>query len=535
MLIYGQALRRFRIKKGPSCGIRRFIVCLFALMPLAAPHGAFGTNNGTALRDEFRNDIQTLTICREGLGKAVAFAKSRPELFLPGKEKRKRLLTRQTKMEIWTTWNAMLDYVTMLDALGSRHGDFFRLDENVRKKASFSLRYGSFLAEYRFALEFVALSEQNQALNTILDEPVPEFGLPGGSYTRFKFRFLNVVRATEFTALQAVYKGLPGPDTTGLRAIQEEDAAAVWRMGKGKGPALTFANALAIAGKAGFAAWFPVQKGVSEWMGDVKVRNVGTSFISPEQIRALRPRLHPGDILLQRREWYLSNLGLPGFWTHAALYIGSADERRAFFDDPETKKWVRTMAEKSGDLETLLRTRYPAAYENSKAVREDGQIPRVLEAISEGVSFTALEHSAAADSLAVLRPWLSKREKAEAILHAFHYSGRPYDFNFDFQTDSSLVCSELVYKVYEPSPGMQGLHFPLVEILGRKVSLPNDLARQFSEEYGTAAQQTELVLFLDGYEKAAKAMEAGVADFRRSWRRPKWHVLTQKLPEEAIR
>ena len=121
-----------------------------------------------------------------------------------------------------------------------------------------------------------------------------------------------------------------------------------------------------------------------------------------------------------------------------------------------------------------------------------------------------------------------------AIVRAFHYSGRPYDFNFDFQTDSSLVCSELIYKVYEPAPGTRGLSFPLVEIMGRKVSLPNDMARQFSTQCGTAAQQTDLVLFLDGFEKSASAREADVAEFRRSWRRPKWHVLTQKTPENAV-
>jgi hypothetical protein len=155
----------------------------------------------------------------------------------------------------------------------------------------------------------------------------------------------------------------------------------------------------------------------------------------------------------------------------------------------------------------------------------------VLEAVSEGVSFTTLEHSAAADSLVALRPRLNIREKAEALLRAFHYSGRPYDFNFDFRTDSSLVCSELVYKVYEPAPGMKGIRFPLVQVMGRPVSTPNDMARQFSEQFDTPGQQTDFVLFLDGSEKTNSAAEADVIEFRRSWQRPKWHVLTRKSPD----
>jgi hypothetical protein len=325
----------------------------------------------------------------------------------------------------------------------------------------------------------------------------------------------------------AVDKGLPGKDDTALRTAMREDASAIKRMGTWKGPVLTFANGLSIVGKIGFAAWFPVQKGASEFMGDVKVRHIGESFISPQQIHSLPSRLEPGDILLERREWYLSNLGLPGFWTHAALYVGTADERRAFFDDLRVRQWVRAGGIASGDFEELLRRSYPTAYARSLTPQEKNHLPRVLEAISEGVSFTTLEHSAAADSLAVLRPRLSKREKAEALLRAFHYSGRPYDFNFDFRTDSSLVCSELVYKVYEPAPGMAGLTFPLVNMMGRPVSTPNDMARQFNEQYGKSAQQTDFVLFLDGSEKTNSAAEAGVAEFRRSWQRPKWHVLTQ--------
>jgi hypothetical protein len=52
----------------------------------------------------------------------------------------------------------------------------------------------------------------------------------------------------------------------------------------------------------------------------------------------------------------------------------------------------------------------------------------VLEAMSEGVLFTSLEHSAAADALAVLRPQLSAVERAAAFVRAFGYAGRPCDY-----------------------------------------------------------------------------------------------------------
>jgi hypothetical protein len=164
------------------------------------------------------------------------------------------------------------------------------------------------------------------------------------------------------------------------------------------------------------------------------------------------------------------------------------------------------------------------AYAASAEPQEHGHAPRVLEAMSEGVVFTTIEHSAACDSLAVLRPRLSKAQKAAALVRSFRYQGRPYDFNFDFRTDAALVCTELVYKGYEKS-----LQFGLVEMLGRPVLPANEIVKQFAASYGTAAQQFDLVLFLDGHEGQGKAVPAGVEEFRQSCRRPKWHIVTQQV------
>jgi hypothetical protein len=271
-----------------------------------------------------------------------------------------------------------------------------------------------------------------------------------------------------------------------------------------------------------------VQAGVAEWMGDTKVYRHGRSLISRKQIEALQPRLLPGDVLLIRHEWYLSNIGLPGFWPHAALYIGTPEERRRFFAAPDVAAWIRKQKIESGDFEELLQARSANAYaESLKPVEKDLHV-RILEAISEGVSFTPLEHAIDADSVVVLRPLLPKTEKATALLRAFHYAGRPYDFNFNFATDAELVCTELVYKSYEPATDMHGLLLPMTEMLGRPVLPANEIARQFDSQYGGTNAQFECVTFLDGYEREGKAKEVGVDEFRQSWRRPKWHVLVQE-------
>ena len=53
-----------------------------------------------------------------------------------------------------------------------------------------------------------------------------------------------------------------------------------------------------------------------------------------------------------------------------------------------------------------------------------------------------------------------------------------------------------------------------------------------SEVYGTAEQQLDLVQFLDGREPDGVAVVETTEVFRESWKRPKWHILTQDpLPE----
>jgi len=458
---------------------------------------------------------------RAELHRAVGLLRERQAVLDP----KRPLLPVDERRFLRSTFGTVLDQVRALEAVRQAHPQLLRAVSGSPRLDGFQAGRAAFLAAYRGALDWLALAEQSPVAAKVLDEEAPDQGLPPGAYAGFKLHYLNAARATELAALEAVARTVPADAVLGPAAA--EDADALWRQGRGAGTALTARNALVVVGRAGFGAWFPVQKGFSTWAGDTRVRRGESALIGPAQIAALPGRLQPGDVLLERREWYLSNLGLPGFWTHAALYVGTPEERKALLAEPGVVALARELGRGDGDLEALLAERAPAAARASRTADAAGHAPRVLEAISEGVSFTTLEHSAAADALAVLRPRLPARERAQALLRAFRYAGRPYDFDFDFRTDAALVCSELVYKAYEPGEGMVGLTLPLEEVAGRTVSTPNGLARQLDEELAAGAPQLELVVFLDGSEKQGGAAEAGLDEFRRSWRRPKWHILTK--------
>ena len=479
------------------------------------------------LESRLRADARLVEMHRQGLRTVTGYVGSRPDLFSTERSNVSRLLRREEKEVVWNTWQRFLDYMVALDSAEQYHANWFRLKGDA-KEDSFLIGYAALLAKYRAALEFIDRAGHNPEFDKVLDDAVPELGLPAGTYAKLKFKYLNVAIASDFAAREVLLKTFSGRRQPELRSAVRSDAEYVWRAGKGRGEMLTAKNALKVVQSGAQSAWLPVQAGVSEWMGDTKVYRPGRSLISPAQIKQLQPKLLPGDVFLERREWYMSNIGLPGFWSHAAFYLGTPEERRAFFADADTQAWVKQQGEASGDLEALLNARYPDAYKLSLTPQEHGHVVRVIEAISEGVSLTTLEHSADCDSLAVLRPKLSKAGKALALVRAFHYAGRPYDFNFDFATDSELVCTELVYKAYEPAAGFRGLTFPLVEMLGRKVSPANEFAKQFDTQCETPEQQFDLVIFLDGLERQRAAVEATLASFRQSWKRPKWHVLIQQ-------
>jgi hypothetical protein len=471
-------------------------------------------------------DAAAVLLHRAGLSNVMVFVDSQKELFPIAKPKEIRLLRREEKEVVWQTWQRFLDYTLVLDSTERYHGDWWRLKGDARED-SFLISYAAMLANYRAALEFIRAAELNPELDKVLNDAVPELGLPAGTYAKLKFENLNVRVATEFAASEVTLKTFTDGRLPDLRAAIQADAAYIWKAGRGKAELLTAKNALNILKRGTGAAWLPIQAGVSEWMGDTKVYRVNQSLVSEAQIEALKSKLQPGDVLLERRDWFLSNIGLPGFWPHAALYIGTAEERTAFFGDPEVQAWVKGQGELTGDFNVLLQARASQAYTNSLVSQEHGHVARVVEAMSEGVSFTTLEHSAACDALAVLRPKLAKVEKARAIWKAFQYAGRPYDFNFDFSTDAELVCTELVYKAYEPANGYTGLKLPTVEMLGRQVTPANEFVKQFDAQVANGSEQFELIEFLDGYERTKSARAGSLADFRNSWKRPKWHVLTR--------
>ena len=319
------------------------------------------------------------------------------------------------------------------------------------------------------------------------------WGLPAGIYDRLSSSLTNrsamaaMQAATEWFERERASGRLPvGDPWEALAARADRARPAIGRvMDRLEGRKLRLAVSRMREAIAG-----PVQTGrviFSNWASDMRLKDrpAHQGLISHEQVEGLRKELRPGDILIERRNWYLTNCVLPGYWPHAALYLGSPEELL--------------------ELGVAMDPRAAPHMADFQGQNELGDDFAVLEAIGEGVIFTSLERSVGeADAVAVLRPNLSDEDLREALSRALSHRGKEYDFDFDFETTDRLVCTELIFRAYD---GL--LRIPEMRlIMGKPRISASDYVRMWADGRQSDAPQLELVRFLDFDEPNGVAVEA---------------------------
>ena len=375
------------------------------------------------------------------------------------------------------------------------------LDENARAR-SFILGYTAAMTTFKSSLQLIT-AHRGEVARLKLNEAEREWGIPAGMFDRI-YEGVTNERNMELAMEMAAYFELQRRAWREASIWSEEDFDFLeGRILDG----LAFVQEHGIAGRqarlelffdrvrqSAYTPMYAAQSIVAQWIGDVRVAE-RPPLISVEHIESIESQLQPGDILLERRNWYLSNAFLPGFWPHAALYVGRLDylQELGIADDPTIQPFL----------------------EDYVASAADGRDHTVIESVSEGVIFNSLTESMHADYVAVLRPRLSREEIGQAIVRAFRHHGKPYDFEFDFFTSDKLVCTELVYRAYE---GM--LQFDLVRVMGRDTLPALELVRKYNRERGKPVQELDFVLFLDGEPSTGGARSASEDEFMASAERP---------------
>jgi uncharacterized protein YycO len=172
--------------------------------------------------------------------------------------------------------------------------------------------------------------------------------------------------------------------------------------------------------------------------------------IDTKALELLRAELRTGDLVFVRAENKLTSALLPGFWSHIALYVGGDDVLERLAD------------------RNLEQVRQHRAQAGGRAM----PFGMTLEAINHGVTLRPLERCLIGDHVLVLRPNVSEADRSGAVAEGLRHLGKPYDFEFDFNSATRLVCTELVYRGYQRRGRID---FPLVKRLGRFTLTSDDI------------------------------------------------------------
>ncbi len=415
------------------------------------------------------------------------------------------------------TWQRFAELNFELEAFTRRYQQFFRINPATRRPLhlrAFTVAYGAFVEQYQAAVAVAREAAQNNVVQAIFNEE--SAAVAAGSFAGLSKHLVHPDTVVRLNAGRAyhhlVQEELSGPLAANIRArLDALDQTAEERVD------VYFRSPLNYLERKALRFWLPVQQEVAVTASHLRATD-RPFFLRPEHLQPVVERMQPGDIMLQRREWCLTNLGIPGYWTHAALYVGTPEVLDAHFEGLPILEGASASA--------WLEARHPAAWASFVTPDEDGHPRAMIEALRPGVVCYSFEHSNHADATCALRVARADRARQlAAVDEAFSHFGKPYDYNFDFATEGAVVCSEIIYQAWRAGDEVA---LEPVQANGRLLLSPNDIAIKYDRELDGPDPELELVLFLDGLPDGS-IVERDAEAFRKSWERPKWHILVADL------
>ncbi len=163
-------------------------------------------------------------------------------------------------------------------------------------------------------------------------------------------------------------------------------------------------------------------KGFGNTVGIVETRK-GKFYNKEDVILNIKANIKAGDLLLEKTPFRLTDKLIPGYWGHAAVYIGTKEEliELGLWENPIVKKYHKEI--------------------------EQGKV--IAEALRDDVQLNTIKHFLNIDDLAILHnDYESYEEKRERIILTLRQIGKKYDFEFDVETSDKIFCAELVYASY---------------------------------------------------------------------------------------
>ncbi|MCB2313994.1 hypothetical protein LGL55_23520 [Clostridium tagluense] len=429
------------------------------------------------------------------------------------------------KLSILDKWVSYVGCYNRLNEIRKKYKNELILkgeeDSHIKFK-NILLIYASTIAIRKNSILLASIIDKNKYLESMLNESRPEYNINKKQYyyitqeiTEISY-MISLFRNKHYFDFMVKYYEVSGYERELLDYASYNYLNVIKLVRNHR--SIVFNNMIQFFGKNVFDFWFPFQKWVAISITGVDYSSRKEKYVSDEDINIIKGELLPGDVLLKRNNYQLTNMGLPGFWTHSAIYVGCLEELDKYFEDMPLGGYLC--------VSDYLKVIYPKVY-HSLCGKNNRQY--IIEVVAPGVVINSLEVIAKVDYFSALRPKLSKEDKLKALFVAFEYLGKAYDYNFDIMTDNALFCSELIYKSYLSSSNKKGLTFILEPKAGRLLLSPNSIIKKFDAEFNSENAELDFVLFYDGSERERKAVRKSAKDLKTTWKLNKWAIVKRRI------
>lgn len=203
-----------------------------------------------------------------------------------------------------------------------------------------------------------------------------------------------------------------------------------------------------------------LRNGFLKFFGDIKVfkfpffmlYDPGSYKVKGYEIREVIESVKAGDILIRGYSNYLDGYFIPGFFSHAGLYLGHTEISNIMVSDIIEGKF----------------------YEGKQVV---------IHSMAEGVFMEDIINFCKCDYLLILRrspkiePDINFEDDFKQVYEkAIKNLGKNYDFKFDFNDVGNLSCTEFVYVCNEHFLGKYNVRLKKKKVLftKRTLLLPDD-------------------------------------------------------------
>lgn len=360
--------------------------------------------------------------------------------FLPDEDERVRLRYGQYLAERAALFSALQG----MEAVSGRSGASW-----AGRRPAFLVALAAATLLVRRTRELVAIAGRSRLLRKKLDEADAIHGLPRKTFTQLYRATTSIRRLARLRDALDFYRESReqfvdlAENSPFDELIPRLDGEVERASGDGIGFRRRFRYGLYSFRRRHHSAWKTSVFRLFQWSGsmiaDLKQPGVKPSGAPKRVDAALREELvglaEPGDVFFTRHDDAMSNLFLPGFWPHGALFFGDVEQRKRL------------------------------GLELSPGVARQAADPvKFLEAKKDGVLFRPAEDTLAVDCVVILRPPVALEHRANAMKRASRHAGKRYDFVFDFRTSDRLACTEVIYRAFH---GEGGLHFELISTGGR--------------------------------------------------------------------